>query len=761
MKLGTASALLCAALGCAPAIDETRSPPTPVASASVAPSTTAAPSANPHPQRDLVKTRIDDVVDDYFGEKIADPYRWLEDGSAKEVEEWTDAENARTRKILDADPHRAALHARIDELLTIGFVGSPTLRTVTIKGKKHARYFFMKREGKQDQAVLLVRDGVDGADRVLLDPLTLGGEDKTTALDWSFVSEDGTKVAYGISTSGDELSTLHVRDVDTMKDLSDAIPRTRATWIAWHPDGKRFFYVRLPEVGDVPKGEEQYHRKVYEHELGKPWKDDPLVFDPDSVPNGKMTDWPGPSLSPDGRWLVIYVGHGPAKSSLWLKDLSAKNAKSAKWIALVDGVDALYGAIVHRHANKDVIYVRTNEGAPNYRLFAVDPQKPQRDAWKEIVAESKQPLRDFEVVGNHLFLGYLDRASSRLERRGLDGKPTSMSYLTIPEHSSASVPRGEWNGDEAVFEIQSFVSPPRLVQISNLDATFDSSKMPTNVGMKTIAEIAQTTIDLSKYDVSQIEATSKDGTKVTAFVVQRTATPHDGTAPTILYGYGGFNLVQTPVFNRTVFAFLERGGIWVVSNLRGGAEYGEQWHRDGMLENKQHTFDDQIAVAEEIIKRKITSPSKLAIQGGSNGGLLVSALETQRPDLFRAVVCQVPLTDMLRYHKFLLAKLWIPEYGSSEDAKQYAALAAYSPYHHVKDGVAYPATIVLTGVSDSRVDPLHARKFAARLQASTSSDRPILLRVEDKAGHGAGKPRSKQVEELTDIYVFLFGQLAL
>lgn len=751
MKLGSATFVpLCVctiSIACSPA-EPTPRAVSPIASTSVAPSASAAPSA-PHPQRDLVKTRTDDVVDDYFGKKIADPYRWLEDGSSKEVETWVAAENARTRALLDAEPKRAALHARIDELLTIGFVGAPTLRTVTVKGKKLTRYFFMRRDGKQDQAVLVVRDGADGSDRVLLDPLTLGGDDKTTALDWSFVSMDGRRVAYGISTSGDEMSTLRVRDVESMKDEIDAIPRTRATWIAWHPDGKRFFYVRLPEVGAVPKDEEQYHRKVYEHVLGKSWKDDALVFDPDTTPNAKMTDWPGPVISPNGRWLLVYVGHGPAKSSLWLKDLKAKNGN---WIAMVDGVDALYGATPHVRAGKDVIYVRTNDGAPNYRILVADPSQPERANWKELVAEGASPLRDFELVGDTLFVGYLDKAHSRIERRTLDGGLAST--IDLPPLSSASVPRGEWNGDEAAFEVQSFVLPPRIVRLAGLKKKEPSA--PT-----TLAEIRQELVDVSQFEVEQIEAISKDGAKVTAFVVQKKGTARDGSAPTLLYGYGGFNLTQTPVFNRTSFAFLEKGGVYVVSNLRGGAEYGEAWHRAGMLENKQHTFDDQIAMAEELVARKITSPAKLAIQGGSNGGLLVAALETQRPDLFAAVVCSVPLTDMLRYQKFLLAKLWIPEYGSSEDAKQFPYLEAYSPYHNIKDGVAYPATLILTGESDSRVHPLHARKFAARLQAATSSEAPILLRVESKAGHGVGKPRSKLVEELTDIYGFLFMRLGL
>jgi prolyl oligopeptidase len=739
------------------ACSPTKAPYVPPPASTVATTVPAASSStNPFPQRDIVKTRVAEVSDTYHGDVVVDPYRWLEDGASKDVEAWTEAENAHTRAILDGDARRAKLHARIDELLQIGFVGSPVVRTQRDPKdpkKKTTRYFHVKREGKMDQPVVFVRDGFAGKDRALLDPTTFSA-DNTTALDWWFVSNDGRRVAYGISSSGDEQSTLHVRDVDTGKDLADAIPRTRASHVGWYPDGERFVYVRLPEPGTVPKNEESYHRKVYEHVIGTEWAKDTLVFGEGLA----MTDWPAPMVSPSGKTMAIYVGHGPAKSSVFVKDLTKKDAK---FVPLVDGPDALYMPLPHTLPNgKEVVYLRSNEGAPNFQLFAIDPRKPEKKAWKLVVAESASPLRDFEAASDSLYLGYLDRAHSRIERRKSDG--TLVNTIALPPLSSASVPHGEWDGNEALFEVQSYVIPPQILRVvapatPTKKATADVEALPTEV----FARIDQTTIDTSQFDVQQIEATSKDGTKVTAFVVAKKGLALDGKSPALLYGYGGFNLVQTPAFNRTVYAFLERGGVYVVSNLRGGGEYGEAWHRGGMLGNKQNTFDDQIAVAERIIELGWTSKERLAIQGGSNGGLLVGALLTQRPDLFRAAICAVPLIDMLRYQNFLLAKLWVPEYGSSEDAAQYAWLKAYSPYQHVKDGTPYPATLVLTGASDSRVDPLHARKFAARLQAATSSDRPILLRVESKAGHGAGKPRSKQLEELSDQYTFLFSQLGL
>jgi prolyl oligopeptidase len=683
------------------------------------------------------------VVDTLFGETIVDPYRWLEDGASAETKAWTDAQNARTRKYLDGDL-RTKLKGRLDELLTIGFVSSPVLRTGTAGEKKQPRrYFHVRREGKQDQPIVYVREGLEGKDRVLLDP-TKFGSDKTAALDWWYVSPDGSRVAYGASVSGNEQSTLYIRDVATGNDIADEIPRTRMSSVAWLPDGSGFFYTREPEPGTVPKEEEHYHRKVYQHRIGDHWKNDPLVFPLASDTRWQMTDVPAVVVSPSGRYLCVRMSHGWAKSSVLLKDLKAPKAD---FVTMVTGVDALFDPMFHRQAGKDVIFLRSNEGAPNYKIFRVDPTKPAKAEWKEIVAEGPDPIRDFDAVGNAMFLSYLHRASSRLERRTLDGK--SPTEIAIGGIGTASVPHGDLDGDEAMFEVQSYAMPPSIKRI-------DLKKGKIDVWAKIEAPI-----DPSSIVIDQIEAKSKDGTAITAFVVHKKDVAKNSSAPGILYGYGGFNISQTPSFNRTVYAFLERGGVYCVANLRGGAEYGETWHRAGMLDKKQNVFDDAIAVAEKLTSDGWISPKRLAVQGGSNGGLLVGALITQRPDLFRAAVSAVPLLDMLRYHHFLIAKMWIPEYGSPEEKAAFAWLKAYSPYHRVVEGTAYPAVLFMTAESDSRVDPMHARKMAARMQEATSSDKPILVRIETKAGHGAGKPRHKQLEELSDQYTFLFTELGV
>ncbi len=712
---------------------------------STPPAPSVAPAPSPSASAPVVTTKLPmnvkrPVVDTLFGETIADPFRWLEDSDSAETKAWTDLQNQRTRAYLDGGEVRAKLKVRIDELLSIGFVSSPVLRTGTAgKKKQPRRYFHVRREGKQDQPIVYVREGLAGKDRPLLDPTTFGS-DKTSALDWWYVSPDGALVAYGASVSGNEQSTLYLRDVATGADIADEIPRTRMASVAWLPDNSGFYYTREPEPGSVPKEEEHYHRKVYEHRVGRHWKHDPLVFPLAGDTRWKMTDVPAVVLSPSGRHLVVRMSHGWAKSSVLIKDLKGKG----DFVTMVTGVDALFDPMFHRG---DVLFLRTNDGAPNYKLYRVDPLKPARDAWKEIVPEGKDPIRDFDAAGDALFLSYLHKASSRLERRTLDGK--LVSEVALGGIATASVPHGDLDGDEAMFEVQSYAMPPAIHRV-------DLKKGQTSVFAKIDAPI-----DPASIAIEQIEAKSKDGTVVTAFVVHKKDTPRDGSAPGILYGYGGFNISQTPSFNRTVYSFLERGGVYCVANLRGGAEYGETWHRAGMLDKKQNVFDDAIAVAEALVAQKWVSPKRLAALGGSNGGLLVGALVTQRPELFRAAVSAVPLLDMLRYHHFLIAKMWIPEYGSPEEAAAFKWLKAYSPYHRVVDGTAYPAVLFMTAESDSRVDPMHARKMTARLQEATSSDKPILVRIETKAGHGAGKPRHKQLEELSDQYTFLFKELGL
>ncbi|WP_211197669.1 prolyl oligopeptidase family serine peptidase [Pyrinomonas methylaliphatogenes] len=663
------------------------------------------------------------------GVEIVDPYLWLEDGESGRVRRWTEEQNAWTRAHLDALPKREEIKRRLGELLSIGNISPPVPR----KG----RYFYTRREGQQNQPILYVRDGLHGRDRVLIDPNGLS-PDGTVALDWWYPSPDGKLLAYGLSRNGDERSTLYILDVDTGRNLTEAIPNTRAASVAWLPDSSGFFYTRFPAPGSVPKGEENYHRRVFLHKLGTDPTKDEEIYRREERPS----EWPSVELSRDGRWLLISVGRGWAANDLYIRDLRREDARL---IPVAEGREAIFdGAVIG-----DKLYIRTTEGAPHGRILVVDAANPRRDAWREVVPESAAAtIESFAIIGGKIFVNRLERASSRLSVYTLDGKLED--ELKLPTLGSIGGVTGEEDGTEAFFGFSSFAFPPTVYRYDLRGKRTDRWESVEAPG-----------VDPRSVEVKQVFYPSKDGTRVSLFLVYRKDLRFDGDRPTLLYGYGGFNISLTPSFNRGLYLWLEHGGVYAVANLRGGGEYGEEWHRAGMLERKQNVFDDFIAAAEHLIRERVTNPKRLAIQGGSNGGLLVAAALTQRPDLFRAVVCQVPLTDMLRYHRFLIAKLWIPEYGSADDPQQFKYLYAYSPYHRVRKGERYPATLITTAESDTRVDPLHARKFAAALQAANASENPILLRVETKAGHGAGKPLSKQLEEATDIWSFLFWRLGL
>jgi prolyl oligopeptidase len=715
-------------------------PPSPTMPASAA----TAPGAA---RRTKVETLKGDTVDDYHGTKVKDPFRWLEDGESDAVKRWTDLQNAATREHLDAIAGRERLRQTIRGILEVGLVAPP--HVVARKGasdpkaaKLPRRYFHTKREGAQNQPVLYVRDGVSGEDRVLIDPNTLSS-DGTTALDWWHPSEDGTLVAWGRSDGGSEESTLFVRDASTGKDLADRIPHTRHASVAWLPGGKRFFYSRYPEPGSVPAGEEKYHSKIYEHVLGRDPKEDKLVFGE----GRERTDIPQVSISPNGRWLVVRVHQGWQKSEVYVRDLT--RGEKAPWVPVATGIEALYEPM----PLNDVLYVLTNEGAPRFRLVAVDYARPQRESWKTIVAEGPDVLNDVTVVGRNLVASYMHDASTRLEHFDRSGK--SRGPIELPTLGTAIV-TGAWDDDDAFIGFSSFATPPQVLRLPLAASAAPPAAAPS-VWDQVGARFA-----MSGVRVSRLYATSKDGTRIPMFVVEREGTTRNGDNPTILYGYGGFNVNQTPQFSARSLTTVSEGGVWVTAVLRGGGEFGEDWHRAGMLGNKQNVFDDFYACAEELVRQKITSPSRLGIMGGSNGGLLVATAVTQRPELFRAAASLVPLTDMLRYQHFRIAKLWVPEYGSSEDPTQFKWLFAYSPYHNVKDGRAYPSVLFTTAESDTRVDPMHARKMAARLQEAQGAEaRPVLLRVETKAGHGAGKPVSKLTDELTDQLSFLYSELGM
>jgi prolyl oligopeptidase len=679
------------------------------------------------PKRVYPPARTENVVEKIHGVAVADPYRWLEDGTSPEVREWVEKENALTRSVLDKVPGRDRIHERLGKLLEIGVLGTP----VPVKG----RLFWTERQGKQNQAILYVRDRSGGEARTLLDPNRLAA-DGTVALDWWYPSRDGKLLAYGLSKNGNEQSTLHVREVDSGKDRPDLIERTRACSLTWLPDGTGFYYTRYP--AGAARGEENYNRRVFFHRLG----DDPAK-DAEVFGEGRAReDWPNVTLSPDGRWLVVTVSQGWAKSEVYFKD---RTKDAAKFAPLVEGVDALF----HVVARGDRFYVHTNDGAPRYRAFRVDPLKPARADWTEIIAEGPDVLDGIAAVGDRVVAQYMHNASARLRLFDRDGERPA--DVTLPTLGTLTGLGGEWDGDELFFGFQSFTLPQTVYRID------------LKTDRRETWEQVKADIDFDSYEVEQVSYRSRDGTPVTMFLAHKKGLKPDGKTPTLLYGYGGFNLSQTPLFSAARFLFLERGGMMAIANLRGGGEYGEEWHQAGMLARKQNVFDDFIAAADWLIAKGYTDRDHLAIQGGSNGGLLVGVALTQRPDLCRAVVCQVPLLDMVRYHKFLIARLWIPEYGSAENEKDFRWLHAYSPYHHVKDGTKYPAVLLATAESDTRVDALHARKMAARMQAATASggDRPVLLRLEPKAGHGAGKPRGKVLEELTDTWSFLFWQLGI
>jgi prolyl oligopeptidase len=677
------------------------------------------------------KTKVAAVEDTVQGHKIVDPYRYLENANDPDTKLYVEQELSYTRSLLDPLPGRANIKARLSQLLEIGTVGAPQM------GGKY--YFHTRREGNQNQPVLYVREGLNNEDRILVDVNKLAA-DGTIALDWWYASDDGKYVAYGTSPSGSEISTLRVIETASGKLLPDSIERTRAASLAWKRNNSGFFYTRYPKKGDVPEGQEVYHRRVFYHALGSDPAQDALIFG-----EGREAEaWPNVNLSEDGRWLLIDEEHGWTKTELFLQDLTSKDPP----VEITTGKDFRYGADFF----EGKLYITTNEDAPRYRVFVAEAAHPKRENWKEIIPQSDAVLQSAGVTGGKLLVQYEHNATSELKLFAVDGK--KLADITLPAIGNVFGVSGRFDRNEIFFGFQSFTVPPSIYRVDLAD--WKNALW---------AKVDAPSIDSSAYDVQQVWYASKDGTKVPMFIVGKKGIEKNGKNPTLLTGYGGFNISLTPTFSRSMFLWMEHGGIYAVANLRGGAEFGEDWHRAGMLEKKQNVFDDFIAAGEFLIAQKYTDRDHLAIFGGSNGGLLMGAMITQRPDLFRAVVCAVPLLDMLRYQNFQIAKLWIPEYGSADDAKQFEWLYAYSPYHHVKPGQEYPAILFMTGDTDTRVDPMHAKKMAALMQAEAkngaSKDKPILLRIETKAGHGQGKPVAKQIEESTDMYSFLFWQLGV
>lgn len=670
-------------------------------------------------------TRVEAVTDEYFGTKVTDSYRWLENGEDPAVASWVEAQNAFTRAHLDAIPQRAAIAARLKALWNYPRMGTPQ--------EAGPYVFFTRNDGLQNQSPLFVQEGEQGTPRVLIDPNTLSA-DGTVAMDWWVPSEKGRYVAYGTSPNGTEQSILHVRETATGKDLGEAIDGCRFSSIAWLPDETGFYYTRFPKQDTVPENERNYNRRVLFHKLGADPETDPLIL---SCPAQKEIGF-GLALSNDAAHLLISFYQGSDRNTeVWVKDL-----RSGGLMQLVRGFhDAYEGEIVD-----GVFYCLTTEGAPNGRVFAVDLKDPRRGQWKEIIPEGKDAIDGIAVCGGHLVVQVMHDATSVVRLHALDG--TIQREVPLPPMGSVRGLSGRWDSQRLFLQFMSFTVPPSILRCdlgSGAVTTFFEPKLPFRTG---------------DFVTEQIWYASKDGTRVSMFVVHRKDLKRDGKAPCFLTGYGGFTISEMPYFAPTAIWWLEQGGVYALPNLRGGGEYGEAWHKAGMLDKKQNVFDDFYAAAETLVAQGYTSRARLAIEGGSNGGLLTGAALTQRPDLFGAVVIEVPLLDMLRYHRFSIARYWIPEYGSSENADQFPFILKYSPYQNVRKDVVYPPTLIMTGASDSRVDPLHARKMAALLQAEGQGG-PFYLRVETKAGHGQGKPTAKRIEEAADRYAFLADALGM
>ena len=701
-----------------------QSAPQPSNAAASAPARTEGYDYPPAPRADL--------VEDYHGTKVADPYRSLENADDPATIAWVEAENALTKSVL-ARPEHSKIKARLTELFDYQKIGIPE--------KKADRYFFFKNTGLQNQSVYYVQQGTKGQPRTLIDPNTMS-PDGTVALTNTSPSKDGSLLGYAISKSGSDRQEIFVRDVATGKDLSDKLVWVKFSGISWTPDGKGFFYTRFPEPGTVPAGDEHYFPKYYYHRLGEAQERDKMFFEKPTekeVILGGFVSW-------DGKWLVILPGKGASdKTEVFVLDLTAPGAKP---IPVFTGFDNAY-QIAEVVDGK--LYARTDRDAPLGRVIAVDLTKLNADnkdaPFTELVPQGKDTVQNAYILNRRLVVRRLRNASTALEVRSLAGRMER--EIKLPGIGTVGGISGDVDQKEMFLSFSSYTMPST------------NYRYDVDAGRLTVFSKPRVKIDPSRYETEQVWYPSKDGTKVSMFLVHRKGLTKDGNRPVLLTAYGGFNISSTPGFSSLRFVFLEKGGVVAIPNLRGGGEYGEEWHKAGMREKKQNVFDDFMAAAEWLTSSGWTKPARLAIQGGSNGGLLVSAVETQRPELFGAVICQVPVADMLRYQKFTVGRYWIAEFGSAESASDFPFLYKYSPYHNVREGVSYPATLITTADTDDRVAPGHGKKFAARLQAAQAGNEPVLLRVETKAGHGAGKPTTKILEEQADIYTFLFWQLGM
>jgi prolyl oligopeptidase len=667
-------------------------------------------------------------TDDYFGTTVSDPYRWMEDVDSAELKTWIDAENELTQSYLAQVPARETMQRRLMELINF--------ERYTAPARRGTRYFYSHNSGLQNQNVLYWQEGLDGEPKVLLDPNTFS-EDGTVAISGISITDDGLLAAYSIADAGSDWVKWHVRNVTTGEDLPDLVEWSKFSGASWLKDGSGFFY----QGYDAPEAEAlktaNYFHKVFFHRLGTPQSEDKLIFD---RPDDKELNL-GAQVTDDGRYLVLHQSKGTSPNNeLAVKDLQQPDAPILR---LIDTADATYAPIDN---DGTLFWLLTTLDAPNGKVISIDLNYPGREHWKTVIPESTNKLSDISIIDNTFIANYLADAQSLVELRRLDG--SLIERLALPAIGTAFGFSGRREDAETFY------------QFSNFTTAGTTYRLDMKTRQSTIYRQPKLLFDPALYETKQIFATSKDGTRVPMFISHKKGLVLDGTAPTLLYAYGGFNISLMPEFSPSHVMWMEMGGVYAQASLRGGGEYGEAWHEAGTRVRKQNVFDDFISLAEWLITNQYTSSAKLAISGGSNGGLLVAACELQRPDLFAAVVAQVGVMDMLRFDKFTIGWAWKEEYGSpSEDAGEFAAIYKYSPLHNILEGVSYPATLITTGDHDDRVYPAHSFKYTAALQAAQSGPNPILIRVETRAGHGAGMPLSKRIEATVDQYAFMAKEL--
>lgn len=675
------------------------------------------------------ETKKVDTVTDYFGTKVADPYRWLEDDNSEETKTWVAEQNKVTQSYLSKIPFRDKVKKRLEELWNYPKYSSPF--------KEGEYYYFFKNDGLQNQSVAYRQKGLNGKPEVFIDPNKLSDDGTAALAGWSF-SKNSKYLAYSVSQSGSDWQTGYLMDVKTKKKTGEELKWLKFTGYSWKGDDG-FYYSRYPapKEGENLKGKNE-SPQVYYHKLGTQQSEDKLVYEDKEHPQR----FAGVSLTEDERFLILGTSEGTSGGEVWYKDLKGPAQKDFK--LLIPGF-ATEPNVVDNIGGK--LLLLTNDGAPNYKLVLVDPKNPAKENWKEVIPEKKEVLQNVGTGGGFLFASYLKDASTKVYQHDYTGK--LVRAIELPGIGTAGGFGGKKKDKEFFYTFTSFNYPPTIFR-------YDIASGNSSVFRKT-----ETKFDPTSFETKQLFFTSKDGTKVPMFVTYKKGLQLDGNNPVLLYGYGGFNIPMTPGFSISNAFFMEQGGVYAQVNLRGGSEYGEEWHKAGMLQNKQNVFDDFIGAAEYLIKEKYTNSQKLAIRGGSNGGLLVGAAMTQRPDLFKVAIPQVGVMDMLRYHKFTIGYAWAVEYGSSDKKEDFDYLYKYSPVHNMKPGVSYPATIVTTADHDDRVVPAHSFKYAATLQAAQAGTNPTLIRIESKAGHGAGKPVSKQIEEVTDIWSFTMYNLGM